>query len=74
MKLGSECTCVPGADLTYGCPVHPDEHMLENARRLAGLNRVCGDVQAGTFLVLCECGSLRQHDRPHAFVDAADAD
>ncbi len=29
---------------------------------------VCGDVKAGTVLVVCECGALRQHDRPHGFV------
>lgn len=31
---------------------------------------VCGDVDAGAMLVVCECGQLRQHDRAHGFVDA----
>lgn len=68
----SECTCTEaramGADLDLGCPVH-DEAAIENARRAAGHHRVCGDVDAGSMLVICECGSLRQHDRPHAYVD-----
>lgn len=31
------------------------------------LGRVCGDVEASVALVVCECGQLRQHDRPHGY-------
>lgn len=27
----------------------------------------CGAVQAGSMVVLCDCGCVRQHDRPHDF-------
>ncbi len=28
----------------------------------------CGAVQAGSMIVLCACGCVRQHDRPHDYV------
>lgn len=28
---------------------------------------VCGDVEALKAVVVCECGRIRQHDRPHGF-------
>ena len=31
--------------------------------------RVCGDVRAGRWLTYCECGLLREVERPHGYRD-----
>lgn len=29
--------------------------------------KACGEIEVGAMLVHCECGSTRQHDRPHGY-------
>lgn len=30
--------------------------------------QACGDIELGVAVVHCECGGVRQHDRPHGYL------
>lgn len=58
-----------GSPLDTGAVAHPDvaERIANESRRSVELY-TCGAIQACAMVVTCECGLIRQHDRPHDYV------
>ncbi len=62
-------------ETTEGQPLKPFAtiDLVDGLQPVRGVNEIafayaCGAVQAGTMVVLCDCGCVRQHDRPHDYV------
>ncbi len=55
------------AEHPYDVKMRDDARIMREHEARCTVVGCCGDVESGQAVVICECGALRQHDKPHAY-------